>query len=86
MDDEKIRQLMAVGEEAVIYNEQGQIEAALIRFDGPEGKGRIVVERGGYGLYVWVEGYDQPLCLVDLFYYSREHHKADASNESTDHA
>jgi len=37
-------------------------------FDGPEASGKIGVERGAYGLHVYVPGHEQPVALIDLFH------------------
>ncbi|HTS18022.1 MAG TPA: hypothetical protein VMP11_10655 [Verrucomicrobiae bacterium] len=37
-------------------------------FNGPEAAGKIGVERGAYGLHVYVPGHEQPVALIDLFH------------------
>jgi len=44
------------------------VRSAIFVFDEQEAKGDIVVERGAYGLYIWVDG--ECLALIDLFYLS----------------
>lgn len=48
----------------------GEVEAVMLKVDSPEGKGRILIERGPSGAYIWVNGHC--LGLIDLFYFSEE--------------
>lgn len=47
-----------------------ELQAIMLNIDGPEGKGKIVIERGANGAYIWVNG--KCLAMIDLFYYSDE--------------
>jgi hypothetical protein len=47
-----------------------EIQAVMLDIDGPDGKGKILIERGANGAYIWVNG--KCLAMVDLFYYSDE--------------
>jgi hypothetical protein len=49
---------------------KGDVEAVMLNIDCPEGKGKILIERGASGVYIWVNGHC--LGLIDLFYFSEE--------------
>jgi hypothetical protein len=54
-------------------NEEENCDRLTIRFDGPEGRGTIVLEDGPYGLWVICPDVDvAPLGLLDLFYQGDE--------------
>jgi hypothetical protein len=55
--------------DTVIHDPNGKIGCVLMTFDGPEGEGKIVIERGSYGAYIHING--KCLALADLFYFSR---------------
>jgi hypothetical protein len=59
-----IQELFESKQDVTVAGNDSQREAVLMNFDGPEGKGQIVVERGGYGAYIWVNG--QCPALVDF--------------------
>lgn len=56
---------------------QANIEVLEMHFDGPEGKGVVQFERGGYGPYIKVNG--RLIALVDLFYLSEMGESEDGS-------
>lgn len=58
--------LVANKRDAIIVDDGGNILAVLLRHDGEEGEGDVLVEKGGYGPIISVDGYE--LWMVDLFH------------------
>jgi len=83
MNPDAMRQWLASQDPEIIVRggKNHELKGVGLVLDGPEGKGRVLIERSGYGFYVWVDGYDQPLCMIDLFYRSPEFLKGAVEGE-----
>jgi len=74
MDAKLLQELFKLKQDQTVMGPTHNILGTVLNFDGLEGKGQIVVERGSYGAYIWVNG--KCLALVDLFTFSPEYKKA----------
>jgi hypothetical protein len=76
MEKSEVNQISSYSQDSAVLESGHQIKfndqlnAILFNIDGPEGKGKIVIERGANGAYIWVNG--KCLAMIDLFYYSDE--------------
>jgi len=62
-----VRALGAEGPDVVWHGPDGQqVEVAVLGYAGPAGPGGVGLERGEPGAYVWADGFDLPLALVDV--------------------
>ena len=76
MDKRKIKQVFDKDKDQLILSSgsrihfKDEVQAVMLDVDEAEGKGKIVIERGANGAYIWVNG--KCLAMIDLFYYSDE--------------
>ena len=71
LSEKKMRELCEQEEDLLITEvDSKRIQAAMIVFDEWEAHGNVAIERGQYGVHLWVDG----VCIgmIDLWYQSDE--------------